>query len=88
MIHKVRNPFYCRNNQFLQEGYLGQVLVVGIAVSALTGDTHTIRVGKNKTTLTASTADIKFKGQMWINKKGKKVLITPLDLFKESNEGT
>ena len=81
MIHKVRNPFYCRTNQFLASGFPGQVLVVGIAVDALVGEIYRMTIGRNKKIYEAPVETIKFTGQAWINKKSKTVLIVPVDLF-------
>lgn len=84
MIHKVRNPFYCRKDQFLPAGYPGQVLVVGILASALTGDIYRMTIGKQKDKVyEAETRAIKMTAQKWINKKGQTVMITPVDLFIE-----
>ena len=82
MIHKVRNPFYCRRNQFAADGYPGQVLVIGIAASALKGETFRFCIGKNPKVYEARVDDIKAVGQAWINKKGKTVIIIPVECFK------
>ena len=81
MIHKVKNPFYCRYGQFAASGYEGQVLVVGIAVAALTGETYRMTIGKKPQVYEAPVSEIKMTGQIWISPKRKHVLITPVDLF-------
>ena len=82
--HVVRNPFYCRHNQFARSGFDGQVLVVGISVDALVGETYQMTIGKrNKTIYEAPVADIKLMGQAWINPKGKTVIIAPVEIFQK-----
>ena len=82
-IHKVKNPFFCRHDQFALKGFPGQVLVVGIARDALKGDIYKMRIGTNPTVYEAAVADIMMAGFRWVNKKGKLVVITPVDLFKK-----
>ncbi len=83
MIHKVKKPFYCRHDQFRGSGYPAQILVIGVLATALTGETHSITIGRSKKVLTANTAEIKAIGQGWMNRDGKIVLIAPVELFKE-----
>lgn len=80
-IHKVKNPFFCRRDQFAIKGFPGQVLVVGIALDALRGDLYKMRLGTNSTVYESPVTDILATGQKWLNRKGKVVLITPVDLF-------
>jgi hypothetical protein len=84
--HKVRNPFFCRRNQFAMKGFPGQVLVVGILEDALQGENYRMKIGTNSTIYEAPVEIIKMTGQRWLNKKGQVVMITPVDLFtkKES----
>jgi len=82
-IHKVKNPFFCRKDQFAAKGFPGQVLVVGIALKALQGDIYRMRIGKDPAMYEAPVPEIMLNGSRWINKKGKPVVITPVDLFKK-----
>ncbi len=85
-IHKVRNPFFCRRDQFAMKGFPGSVLVVGIALDALQGEIYKMRIGTNPTVYEAPTANIKMTGQKWLNRRGKVVVITPVDLFTKKEE--
>lgn len=85
MIHTVKNPFYCRQNQFGKD----RELVVGIDYNALKKqDPYRIRIGKNSTILSAPKVDILRIAQKWTNPKGRTVLITPLRVFKEEKWST
>ena len=86
-IHKVKNPFFCRKDQFAEKGIPGQVLVVGVALAALTGPTHKMMIGSSKDVYEAPVTDIQMMGQQWINPNGKPMLITPVQIFKKTVDG-
>lgn len=84
MIHTVRNPFYCRRDQFLAAGFPGSVLVIGIDVHALsTQNPYSFRIGKNPRVYTGDSMDALKIAYRWKNKKGKLVAIVPVDFFVE-----
>lgn len=62
--------------------------MVGIALDALQGDIYKMRIGTNSTVYEAPVSDVLVTGQKWLNRKGKVVVITPVDLFtkKESKD--
>lgn len=80
-IHVVRNPFYSRIGQF-EEGK--QTLVVGIDKHALeTQSPYKFRIGSNQTIYEADSSEVLTKGHLWTNKKGKVVVIVPVNLFNK-----
>lgn len=87
-IHKVKNPFFCRMNQFASKGYPGRVLVVGIARDALREKEYKMQIGSNPAIYEAYSADILTVAHPWKNRKGKLVMITPVDLFKKIEKQT
>jgi hypothetical protein len=84
MIHTVRNPFYCRKNQFAEVGYKDQVLVIGIDKQALMkNNPYRFRIGKNPQVYTGDATVALKISQAWKNPKGKEVMIIPVDFFKK-----
>lgn len=83
MIHTVRQPFMCRKDQFKKVGYPGQVLVVGIAVAALSShNPYQFRIRNNQTIHSGNSQVALSIAYIWRNKTGKPVAIIPVDFFK------
>jgi len=81
IIHKVRQPFLCREGQFTP----GQRdLCIGLDYQAIKNTSlFWCYLGKNtKTHYEIDCADALKMGQPWKNKKGKTVVIVPLSIAK------
>lgn len=86
MIHTVRNPFFCRKDQFARAGYPGQVLVIGIDLHALqTHNPYEFKIGKNPVVYSGDSSVAVSIAQLWTNKRGKKVAIVPVEFFKRKS---
>jgi len=84
MTHTVQRPFFCRKDQFISEGYPGQVLCVGIEVNALqTNPIYKFRIGKNPEVYEGDSVIALQIADFWTNKKGRKVAIVPVEFFKK-----
>ena len=81
-MYVVRKPFFSRIGQF-EKGK--QTLVVGISSAALGGkEVFKFRIGKNPKVYSADVSEILVRSQGWTNPQGKRVLITPVSIFKEN----
>jgi len=82
MIHTVKNPFFCRKDQFKAAGFPGQVLVIGIDLYALqTHNPYAFRIGKSPTIYSGDSVSALQIAYLWINKRGRKVAIIPVGFF-------
>ena len=83
MIHKIRKPFMCREDQF---GH-GRELVIGIAVKALeTHNPYRFKIGKNPRMYIGDSVEALRVATIWKNVNGKDVAIVPVRMFKRIDD--
>jgi len=84
IIHKVREPFLCREGQF-NKGV--RDLCIGLDYNTLKStDMFWCYLGKNRTThYEIDCSEALAAGQQWKNKRGKIVIIVPLSVAKKIN---